>query len=99
MYKGKLRKSGQTVAVKVQRPGVRESIALDVYILRFLAGQQVISTSVVSSITVNGSGCHRDIIPAIALQLTACSVKLTACLVKLTAASVFHDHRAEWPLP
>ncbi|NEQ95901.1 MAG: AarF/ABC1/UbiB kinase family protein [Cyanothece sp. SIO2G6] len=33
VYKGKL-KTGETVAVKVQRPDLRERIALDVYILR-----------------------------------------------------------------
>ncbi|MBD1888667.1 MULTISPECIES: AarF/ABC1/UbiB kinase family protein [unclassified Coleofasciculus] len=37
VYKGKL-KTGETVAVKVQRPGLRENIALDIYILRTLAG-------------------------------------------------------------
>jgi predicted unusual protein kinase regulating ubiquinone biosynthesis (AarF/ABC1/UbiB family) len=36
VYKGKL-KTGETVAVKVQRPGLAESITLDVYILRNLA--------------------------------------------------------------
>ena len=36
MYKGTLRSSGQAVAVKVQRPGVREQIAMDVFILRNL---------------------------------------------------------------
>ena len=36
VYKGKL-KTGETVAVKVQRPGLSESIALDIYILRTLA--------------------------------------------------------------
>ena len=36
VYKGKL-KTGETVAVKVQRPGLAESIALDIYILRELA--------------------------------------------------------------
>lgn len=39
VYRGVLRKGGQPVAVKVQRPGVRESIALDIYILRWLAGE------------------------------------------------------------
>jgi len=38
VYRGMLRQGGQQVAVKVQRPGVRESIALDIYILRYLAG-------------------------------------------------------------
>ncbi|NER30992.1 MAG: AarF/ABC1/UbiB kinase family protein, partial [Symploca sp. SIO1C4] len=36
VYKGKL-KTGETVAVKVQRPGLAQRIALDVYILRSLA--------------------------------------------------------------
>ncbi len=36
VYKGKL-KTGETVAVKVQRPGLARRIALDVYILRRLA--------------------------------------------------------------
>lgn len=36
VYKGRL-PSGETVAVKVQRPGLAERIALDVYILRGLA--------------------------------------------------------------
>lgn len=37
VYRGRLREGGREVAVKVQRPGVRESIALDVHILRILA--------------------------------------------------------------
>jgi hypothetical protein len=41
VYRGVLRQGGQQVAVKVQRPGVRESIALDIYILRYLAGQHL----------------------------------------------------------
>lgn len=36
VYKGKL-KTGETVAVKVQRPGLAESIGLDIYILRTIA--------------------------------------------------------------
>jgi len=36
VYKGKL-KSGETVAIKVQRPDLRERISLDLYILRTLA--------------------------------------------------------------
>lgn len=36
VYKGKL-KSGETVAVKVQRPGLAQKITLDLYILRELA--------------------------------------------------------------
>jgi predicted unusual protein kinase regulating ubiquinone biosynthesis (AarF/ABC1/UbiB family) len=36
VYKGKL-KTGETVAVKVQRPGLSDLIALDIYLLRTLA--------------------------------------------------------------
>ncbi|MBD1812443.1 AarF/ABC1/UbiB kinase family protein [Microcoleus vaginatus DQ-U2] len=36
VYKGKL-KTGETVAIKVQRPGLAENIGLDIYILRRLA--------------------------------------------------------------
>jgi predicted unusual protein kinase regulating ubiquinone biosynthesis (AarF/ABC1/UbiB family) len=36
VYKGKL-KSGETVAIKVQRPGLAEQITLDLYILRQMA--------------------------------------------------------------
>ena len=34
VYRGVLRSTGEAVAVKVQRPGVAASIALDVYVLR-----------------------------------------------------------------
>ena len=34
VYRGVLRSTGEAVAVKVQRPGVATSIALDVYVLR-----------------------------------------------------------------
>ena len=37
VYKAKLRVSGETVAVKVQRPGVLSTISLDLYIIRSLA--------------------------------------------------------------
>lgn len=43
MYRGVLRSNGKPVAVKVQRPGVRESIALDIFILRYLAGRHSLS--------------------------------------------------------
>jgi aarF domain-containing kinase len=39
VYKGRLREGGRSVAVKIQRPGVRDAIALDVFILRWLAGR------------------------------------------------------------
>lgn len=48
VYRGVLRKGGQSVAVKVQRPGVRESIALDIYILRWLAGELLLLLQVIS---------------------------------------------------
>ncbi|XP_014512820.1 uncharacterized aarF domain-containing protein kinase At1g71810, chloroplastic [Vigna radiata var. radiata] len=38
VYQARLRKSGQVVAVKVQRPGVQAAISLDILILRFMAG-------------------------------------------------------------
>ncbi|KAG4195424.1 hypothetical protein ERO13_A06G110600v2 [Gossypium hirsutum] len=38
VYQARLRRSGQVVAVKVQRPGVQAAISLDILILRFLAG-------------------------------------------------------------
>lgn len=38
VYQARLRASGKVVAIKVQRPGVRAAISLDILILRFLAG-------------------------------------------------------------
>ncbi|XP_021729429.1 LOW QUALITY PROTEIN: uncharacterized aarF domain-containing protein kinase At1g71810, chloroplastic-like [Chenopodium quinoa] len=38
VYQARLRASGQVIAVKVQRPGVKAAIALDIFILRFVAG-------------------------------------------------------------
>ncbi|WGV24126.1 ABC1 kinase family protein [Halotia branconii] len=38
VYRGKLQ-TGEEVAVKVQRPDLRERIAIDLYILRYLAGR------------------------------------------------------------
>lgn len=38
VYRARLRRNGQVVAVKVQRPGVRAAISLDILILRYLAG-------------------------------------------------------------
>ena len=37
MYKRQILKDGNTVAVKVQRPGLREQITLDLYIVRNIA--------------------------------------------------------------
>ena len=37
VYKGRL-KTGEEVAIKVQRPGLNRRISLDIYIMRFLAG-------------------------------------------------------------
>ena len=36
VYKGKLRATGETVAVKVQRPAVLETVSIDLYIIRRL---------------------------------------------------------------
>ena len=36
VYKGRLRSTGEEVAVKVQRPGIGESIAMDMVLLRRL---------------------------------------------------------------
>lgn len=38
VYQARLCRTGEVVAVKVQRPGVQAAIALDILILRFLAG-------------------------------------------------------------
>ncbi|XP_031491835.1 uncharacterized aarF domain-containing protein kinase At1g71810, chloroplastic isoform X1 [Nymphaea colorata] len=38
VYQARLRFNGKLVAVKVQRPGVQAAIALDIFILRYLAG-------------------------------------------------------------
>ncbi|CAL1386720.1 unnamed protein product [Linum trigynum] len=38
VYKAKLKNSGQTVAVKVQRPGIEKAIGLDFYLIRGLGG-------------------------------------------------------------
>ncbi|EXB57414.1 putative aarF domain-containing protein kinase [Morus notabilis] len=38
VYQARLRRKGQLVAVKVQRPGVQAAISLDIFILRVLAG-------------------------------------------------------------
>ena len=39
MYRGVLRSTGEEVAVKVQRPGIGERIALDMVLLRRFIGQ------------------------------------------------------------
>ena len=36
VYKGVLRSTGETVAVKVQRPGIGDNIAIDMLLLRQL---------------------------------------------------------------
>ncbi|XP_072977975.1 uncharacterized aarF domain-containing protein kinase At1g71810, chloroplastic isoform X2 [Typha angustifolia] len=38
VYQARLRSGGKVVAVKVQRPGVKAAISLDIYILRYIAG-------------------------------------------------------------
>lgn len=39
VYRARLRDGGLDVAVKVQRPGIREAMALDIFILRWLVNQ------------------------------------------------------------
>lgn len=39
VYKAKIRRTGRLVAVKVQRPHVRESVALDIFIMRWIVGK------------------------------------------------------------
>ena len=73
VYRGILRKGGQPVAVKVQRPGVRESIALDIYILRWLAGKL---GCLVQLTAVSSSGkCQLLLLQLICMQ---CSVSIPA---------------------
>ena len=38
MYKATLKATGETVAIKIQRPACEETIALDLYILRWWSG-------------------------------------------------------------
>jgi len=38
VYKARLRETGETVALKIQRPGCEEIIALDLYVLRWWSG-------------------------------------------------------------
>ena len=38
VYKGRLLKNGQTVAIKIQRPNTEEIVALDLYVLRWWGG-------------------------------------------------------------
>lgn len=38
VYKGRLLKNGQTVAIKIQRPNTEEVVALDLYVLRWWGG-------------------------------------------------------------
>lgn len=47
MYKGRTRE-GEVVAVKVQRPGVLASVALDIYILRGLVRSLRYALSIVN---------------------------------------------------
>ena len=60
VYEARLRSSGQAVAVKVQRPGVKAAIALDVFILRLLAGYAKKVAKVNTDLQVRGQkGLHR----------------------------------------
>jgi predicted unusual protein kinase regulating ubiquinone biosynthesis (AarF/ABC1/UbiB family) len=50
VYRAVLRETGERVAVKVQRPGIGESIAIDMLLLRRLMG--AVDTSVLPQIGV-----------------------------------------------
>jgi len=63
VYKGTLKKTGQEVAIKVQRPGILAEIALDLYALRLLAPIQTILQNKVNGIETS----KEDIDTAISL--------------------------------
>ena len=60
VYKGRLRETGEAVAVKVQRPGVLANVALDLFIMRSLAPLwkrvQEINTDLVGLVDTWGTG-------------------------------------------
>jgi len=60
VYKGRLRETGELVAVKVQRPGVLANVALDLYMMRRIAPLwkrfQDINTDLVGLVDVWGNG-------------------------------------------
>lgn len=57
VYKGVLKKEGTTVAVKVQRPFVLETVSLDLYLLREAA---TLASKVWKSCRVSVCACVRD---------------------------------------
>ena len=65
VYKGKLRDSGIDVAVKVQRPGVLKSIALDLHTIRSLAPKwqelKEINTDLVGLVDAWGEGLMNEL--------------------------------------
>ena len=60
VYKGRLRETGEQVAVKVQRPGVLANVALDLYMMRSIAPVwkrfQDVNTDLVGLVDVWGEG-------------------------------------------
>lgn len=63
VYKGKLH-SGETVAIKVQRPGIADSIAVDMLLLRRLMKIVDRNTSEVRrrTVTLPSSACHNEML-------------------------------------
>lgn len=55
VYKGVLRETGETVAVKVQRPGIGDNIAIDMLLLRQLMGVVDKNQTIVSVLSIAGS--------------------------------------------
>ncbi len=60
MYKGKLRATGEDVAVKVQRPFVLETVSLDLYLLRNLGLQLRKVSEEAARVDMDGHGTIRQ---------------------------------------
>jgi hypothetical protein len=90
VYKGVLRGSGESVAVKVQRPGIGESIAVDMLLLRRLMGAvdenlpQVCRARVRARarVCVYGGGAPARVCCCAARALTACREPLLLLLLR-----------------
>lgn len=79
VYRARLRDGGREVAVKVQRPGVKESIALDIYILRSLAVVIRQWRKINSDLgeILDEAGCHYLHVPLLRF-VNPCQVPLSA---------------------
>jgi len=68
VYKGKLRATGEDVAVKVQRPFVLETVSLDLYLLRNLGLQLRKASEEAARVDMDGHGTIRHV--------TSCAARL-----------------------